>query len=204
MSWIVPGYVSGNSCMELVDHIQMNGHSTDYENWKDEITRAARNVLSEMDERWCLGDCCKAIEELLTELGLRPRAAEHIAEEIVDDYFDNDSKFDIEEVVDEILSIDALLEQYQPDEEHHVLVTDDYEYQTSWLGGALNVFIPKSPWVTPCNMCSPCVPGSGDLDSACDEGEGNCEAYCPDPEDWEGWVVCRNIKTNEVIRAESK
>lgn len=38
-------------------------------------------------------------------------------------------------------------------------------YQTSWLGGALNFWIFESPVVGLFDLCSPCVPNAGNLDS---------------------------------------
>ena len=45
-------------------------------------------------------------------------------------------------------------------------------YRTTWLGGAPMLCVFKSPYVTKCSVCSPCVPGAGDLDSP-----GDYEAY---------------------------
>lgn len=52
--------------------------------------------------------------------------------------------------------------------------------QTTWLGGALMVWIFKSPFQEACDLCSPCVPGCGNLDSR------NPDGYqCYDvPNDW--------------------
>jgi len=40
----------------------------------------------------------------------------------------------------------------------------DTFYRTSWLGGALNFWIFKSPVAGTYQLCSPCVPGAGNLD----------------------------------------
>ena len=61
------------------------------------------------------------------------------------------------------------------------IITGSYEgvsYSSSWLGGALNFFIFESPVITKCALCSPCVPGAGDLGS-----EGEFEAYGV-PDNW--------------------
>ncbi len=52
--------------------------------------------------------------------------------------------------------------------------------QTTWLGGALMVYIFKSPFQEACDLCSPCVPNCGNLDSR------NPDGYqCYDvPADW--------------------
>ena len=43
--------------------------------------------------------------------------------------------------------------------------------QTTWLGGGQLVWIFKSPFLTKARLCSPCVPGAGDLDNVYPEGE---------------------------------
>jgi len=53
-------------------------------------------------------------------------------------------------------------------------------YQSSWLGGALNFFILKSPVITEhARLASPCVPNAGILDTL----DGSVEAYDV-PADW--------------------
>lgn len=49
-------------------------------------------------------------------------------------------------------------------------------YQTSWLGGALNFWIFESPVVNRFDLCSPCVPGAGNL-------------HCPNPDGHEAYDV---------------
>lgn len=45
-----------------------------------------------------------------------------------------------------------------------------------------DVMVLKSPFYTFSRLCSPCVPGAGDLNSPCDADEG-VKAYCPG-HDW--------------------
>ena len=53
-------------------------------------------------------------------------------------------------------------------------------YQTSWLGGALNLWIFSSPFITDkARRASPCVPNAGILD----ELDGSVTAYDV-PDDW--------------------
>lgn len=68
---------------------------------------------------------------------------------------------------------------YQCDEPIHEGEMDGVKYRTSWLGGALNVWIFKSPHVTHhARQCSLCVPGAGDLDNL--DGNHTCYDVPPD------------------------
>lgn len=49
---------------------------------------------------------------------------------------------------------------------------------SSCLGGGRLVFVEKSPWVCSVSMCSPCVPGAGDLDTP---NEGGFDVLCLPP-----------------------
>ena len=56
------------------------------------------------------------------------------------------------------------------------------EGRTTWLGGALMVWIFKSPFTGAYEMCSPCVPGCGNLDAPWPGTNGE---VCYDvPADW--------------------
>lgn len=198
---IAPGYLSARACMELVDDIQSRGVSLTYEVFKDDVKSRLTAALEAIDETYDLTACVANLRFVLSYY-LRYSKAGELAEQLVDDYFDKeDHTFDFEEVITAALESNELCDYYQPDEEQHVLNTQDFEAHTSWLGGALNVWIPRSDWVTNCYMCSICVPGSGNLDQACGPEEGNCEAYCPHPDEWSGWTQVRNLKTNEIRNA---
>lgn len=74
---------------------------------------------------------------------------------------------------------------YQPDEPIHegsFMLGDGnwVKYRTSWLGGALNIFIFESPFTARTVACSPCVPNAGDLDNV---GKGDYLCYDVPP-DW--------------------
>lgn len=59
-------------------------------------------------------------------------------------------------------------------------VYEGVTYHISWLGGAPLVWVFESPYVTKADLCSPCVPNAGSLDSL------NPDGYeCYDvPPDW--------------------
>ncbi len=69
---------------------------------------------------------------------------------------------------------------YEGSEDHVSGTYEGVAYASSWLGGALNFFVFKSPHVTRAAFCSPCVPGAGDLDTLDPEG---VETYDVPP-DW--------------------
>lgn len=78
--------------------------------------------------------------------------------------------------------IDYALELFELecDEPIHEGEYQGVRYRTSWLGGALHVWVFESPVVGNYAECSPCVPGAGNLD--CPDLEG---VVCYDvPEDW--------------------
>lgn len=52
--------------------------------------------------------------------------------------------------------------------------------QTTWLGGALMIFVFLSPFLAKAKLCSPCVPNAGDLDHLDEDGY---ECYGV-PSDW--------------------
>ena len=71
-------------------------------------------------------------------------------------------------------------EHYECDEPIIAGEMDGVQYQSSWLGGALNFFIFFSPVQTECALCSPCVPGAGNLNTRGDYGNFAYDV----PADW--------------------
>lgn len=61
------------------------------------------------------------------------------------------------------------------------------EISASCLGGAYLLFVQDSPYLAACRVCSPCVPGAGDLDTPCSGVESTWDhwsdrwAYCLPP-----------------------
>lgn len=74
------------------------------------------------------------------------------------------SKHDVDAVVDEAL--DRMNgDQWVDDEPIHEFRIDGVMGQTTWLGGALLVWVFKSTDVGRFELCSPCVPNACSLDS---------------------------------------
>ena len=57
------------------------------------------------------------------------------------------------------------------------------EVQTTWLGGAMLVYVLQSPYLAAAPTCSPCCPNAGDLDNRYEDGEGGVTCYDVPP-DW--------------------
>lgn len=54
--------------------------------------------------------------------------------------------------------------EYECEEPIHEGTFENVRYSTTWIGGALHVWVFKSPVVKNYQECSPCVPGAGNLD----------------------------------------
>lgn len=89
------------------------------------------------------------------------------------------NKHDLQAVVDEAIDR-ACGDSWYDDEPVHEFDLDGVKGRTTWLGGALMVWVFESPYLTKTALCSPCVPNCGDLDSPSEDGE---ECYDVPP-DW--------------------
>lgn len=79
---------------------------------------------------------------------------------------------------------DLLCDDFYDDEPIHSFDIDGVKGQTTWLGGALLVFLFESPFTDQFDLCSPCVPG------AC-----NCDS--PNPDGYVGYTVPEDWKYHE-------
>lgn len=73
-----------------------------------------------------------------------------------------------------------LYEGFDDDEPVHEFELDGVKGRTTWLGGALLVWIFESPHVVKAKLCSPSVPNCTDQDHPDNDGEWG---YAPPP-DW--------------------
>jgi hypothetical protein len=93
-------------------------------------------------------------------------------------------KENIDEIAED--AINRFGENYEHDEPVHEFILNGVKGRTTWLGGALHVWIFDSPYLTHRGLCSPCVPNCGDLDSKFnDEGGYKCYDVPPDWRDEE-------------------
>lgn len=148
---IAYGYISANALHpDIVNELQMEGTDVHYEDCWQEFLRDKKSEYDSLMET-------------------RREQAEEDGKTFDENMFD---AFDPEDFRDEFN------DSYQPDEPIHEGEKDGVKYRTSWLGGALNVFIFESPYITEtAGRASPCVPNAGILDSV-----GDVRAYDVPPE----------------------
>jgi len=90
---------------------------------------------------------------------------------------DNGAEFEFDEELENRLERESY--DFYDDEPVHEFQRDGVRGRTTWLGGALLVFVFHSQWTTNARLCSPCVPGCCDLDSIDPNGY---EGYDVNPE----------------------
>lgn len=75
--------------------------------------------------------------------------------------------------------------QFYDDEPVHEFNLQGVKGRTTWLGGALHVWVFESPVTGVYRLCSPCVPNCGDLNSPVDVLRDKVGELCYDvPADW--------------------
>jgi hypothetical protein len=89
------------------------------------------------------------------------------------------SSCDADEVAE--LAVETASQDFYDNEPVYEFEIDGVKGRTTWLGGALLVWIFESPFQTHAQLCSPCVPNCGDLDNLMsDEGGYPCYDVLPD------------------------
>lgn len=177
------GVASGDNYPDLLQHIQQNGNDLAYDYAVNEIKASLRMLDSESSE-----DEIKAV---------------------LDDIYGHDLESYIPEILDILsapsntISVDGIIEDYPIQDELWDLICDDVYYESdsdsmsyeleengakyaiSSLGGAPLIWVYQSPRIVyVSNLCSPCVPNAGDLDSGLTDSESGYECYGI-PTDWE-------------------
>lgn len=166
------GYISAKSIHhDLVDHLM-------YEVGKDlsfEAEELELRALTEKDADYLEEEARIAIEE---RGGYTPREYEDALEKEIEAAYNALGFGDREDFVEGQLS--CKLEYVQIDEPIIEFEYKGVHGRTSWLGGALNLWIFESPHTGLYEECSPCVPGAGNLDQP---DPGGVLAYDV-PDDW--------------------
>lgn len=167
---IAYGYISANRLHpDIVQELQDVGTDVYYE---DAVKEAKRETVREL---------VATVPPLVLELplaywnnekGCHETLAEDTLEAAITEYVEADWDGSAWE--------QKFHDHYQPDEPVHEGEKDGVKYRTSWLGGALNVYIIESPHITEtARECSLCVPNAGNLDQV---GEGHYQCYDVPPE----------------------
>jgi hypothetical protein len=184
------GVLSGHSVPDLDEEIFTNGTDESYKEWKENLEASIQSKLEDLDlpdhlddERRNFAERYNAMREVLEEL-LRSEYcySEKLMKNLMEHADVTNGEFDIDKVKEEM--VDTVGQDLQIEEPVHSHTDGDTVYQRSHLGGAALIWVFKSRYVTPCRACSPCVPGAGSLEQACDPQEANTVAYCPPPQDW--------------------
>lgn len=159
------GVISGNTVPDLLSDIMDNGTNADAEYLLGELVEqlqgASKEEAGNVVNQYLLFDDQLALDKYTYPLS--EESAQEIAEDIASS-----------------VEYDEPIYYYSEETEQGTL-----EYEILYLGGAPLVFVKKSPFVTYCLECSPCVPFAGDLDSLVDEQDGRAVlAYCIHPRDF--------------------
>ena len=145
----------------------------------DDVTQEIWDKKEKLLTEW-LSECIHASTELPKE------AAALFADSAIDQVNVDSGTFDIKELVDDVVQQLYEDDYFNSDGEDSFTYEDgEFQYRLGYLGGAPLIWVIKSPYVTYCRTCSPCVPNAGSLDSCTHEGNGNNIAYCPEVSDIE-------------------
>jgi len=113
--------------------------------------------------------------DLVQELLYGPKAIDESYADAYRDAFPDNPESDAD-----YAAVQAFNDSYECGESTISGELDGVTYRTSWLGGALNFFILKSPWTTDkARLASPCVPNAAILDTL----DGSVTGYNV-PDDW--------------------
>lgn len=202
---IAYGVIDARKVPELYSTITSDGVNDTLKNAEDEVKERLRSNLSDFDAGEAFKDIAETEDEdevhdkkveILTEMltetvvyatELRGKDTESAVEAALELVEVESGTFDIEEVVEAILSDTQQNDYFNSGDGEDSYSYEDgpFKYLLSHLGGAPLIWVVESPYVTYCRTCSPCVPNAGDLDNCVPADESNNIAYCVDPDDIE-------------------
>jgi hypothetical protein len=195
------GVIDARSCQWLWETIVNEGRDVTAEAHEEQVRKELeRNLASDLGEYEVNPKLCShsgSVQFYLFVLAMLNRypqffpkdRTEEVARAVLDEVYDDASNtFSISEAIEFIWKYYAdewLYGDFEDTSEHTFAWEQDgrFSYQVSSLGGAPLIWVFKSPYVTPCRQCSPCVPNAGNLDDMMELGAHNCLAYCMDPEE---------------------
>jgi hypothetical protein len=161
------GVISGNSVPEVMEDIYSSGEDLQHKQMMEDLKQAIHSAV------------CGVIEDI-----------HHHPEKV---FTEDDAEMVLDGIVD-----GGLWDHWESDGDStsYELEDGDLKLGMSSLGGAPLIWIYKSPWVVPCEFCSPCVPGAGDLDNAREDGPALAYCLAPDemPEDVRCLVRLADVK----------
>jgi hypothetical protein len=126
------------------------------------------------------------------------READYDPDEFIEDWFaDNGHDIDEEQFVQD--KLEAFSDMCQIDEPHITGTCDGVTYQITWLGGAPLLWVLEGPLGFVERLCSPCIPGAGDMDSSFEPTDLKPDQV---PVHWDGYlcyVVPRDWLADESL-----
>ena len=212
---IAYGVISASRVPDLYDDITRHGTDETAVAKERELREGIQYALARIDANEVFAACDSPDEQ---ESALRVRFSAVLSRplelptyqraQLVESIWDlvdvASGTFDIDEVTDAIIDWLNLNGPDMDDAGEHEYTYEDreFKYLLGYLGGAPLIWVARSPFVTYCAPCSPCVPNAGDLDS-CSENEVGTLAYCLDLDDYgndedKPYRVVRHA-TNEVV-----
>lgn len=153
----------------VIEDVMETGEDLTYKEWESDLRKDISSMLDDIgdehDKAWSdEKDFPAVIAQHMWSANVIGSAnpsnplVQRLDMDRLEDCFSEDEIFDriMQEVGDSLY-----------DGEPHVYLkeTEGVTLQVSPLGGAQHLWVIKSPWVTACEGCSPCIPGGGDLDT---------------------------------------
>lgn len=171
LSGIRFGIIRANSLdPEVIDQIQDEGKAPKWEDAHQELANEAERMAEDIEDE---------VRIAITERGgVTDGEYETLWEELVDEAYAKLGFSDRDDFVNH--HIDKGLDDCNIEEPVYEFDIDGVKGRTTWLGGAQLVWVFESPTLALVNLCSPCVPNCGNLDSLNPDG-----VECYDvPADW--------------------
>ena len=150
------GYISAQSLnMELVDQLLYGSQAVDLSyQWASREYRAEAERAAETLE--------EEVRIAAAELDYALLSNDNLMKKMVEEAYHKAGHGDRDEFIGAY--IEQQLDGWYCEEPSIEGEYEGVKYQSSWLGGALNVWIFESPHTGRFAECSPCVPGAGNLD----------------------------------------
>lgn len=151
---------------EILDDIMTSGTNVSYEEWQQSTRETMQKWLEDIDITEGEVDINGEIADALCSAGVVFKPLSHRDHLLIAEIRENlneEGEWDF----DAVMGLVFAATEYEGDEDTYTYrdEDDDVELMASTLGGAYLIWVTKSPFVTPCQGCSPCIPGGGDLDS---------------------------------------
>lgn len=156
------GVISFNSLQPWCSQDLFYGDKAVDLSWQEAVAELKREGLRQYEQ--LLEECCAAAAESGAD-----REVDFDQEAFEEKWFaERKEPWDRDDFIDDFVERNA--EHIQIDEPIIEGECDGVKYRISWLGGAPLLWVLEGPHITKADLCSPCVPNAGSLDSINPEG----------------------------------